>query len=303
VIASALGSHAGRAQDSAPQAQVVIEPGRPAAELNPTGRSVTLTVPVMDGDAYLGDATLTLDPDGRASFSATRLLALIAPRVREDLAARLRGRLAQGGGLTGADLESIGVGAAYDPQTLEIRLTIAGASRGSSVIGLSDGSGRAVAYMTPAEVSAYLNVRGAVDWVQQGPDEGLSPPVMFIDGAARWRGVVLESELNLQPGAAGADYQRRGTRLVHDDRERLVRWTADHQPWLPVGSGNCRPCGQQALFGARTGHDHPPARQPQLPARSPVDGRSAHERQSRAADRARTGRLRSSGFPVHPGGQ
>src|SRR5690606_35832411 len=76
VIASALGSDPGRAQDGAPQAQVVIEPGRPAAELNPTGRVVTLTVPVMDGDAYLGDATLTLDTEGRASFSAARLLAL-----------------------------------------------------------------------------------------------------------------------------------------------------------------------------------------------------------------------------------
>src|SRR5690606_27378589 len=59
-----------------------------------------------------------------------------------------------------------------------------------------------------------------------GPDEGLAPPVMFIDGAARWRGVVLESELNFQPGAAGADYQRRGTRLVYDDRARLIRWSA-----------------------------------------------------------------------------
>src|SRR5690606_26100516 len=109
---------------------------------------------------------------------------------------------------------------------LEIRLTIAAASRSSSVIGLSGDSGRTVAYMTPADFSAYLNMRGAVDWVQQGPDEGLSPPVMFIDGAARWRGVVLESELNLQPGAAGADYQRRGTRLVYDDRASLVRWSA-----------------------------------------------------------------------------
>ncbi len=231
VLAELLAGATARAQEAqdappAPQASVVIAPDRPPGEVNPAGRAVTLTAPVMDGGVYLGDATITLGIDGSASFAAARLLALLEPRLQPQLAETLRARLAQTGRLTSADLQGIGVGIRYNPQALQVELTIAAASRTASVIGLGDGPGRTVAYMTPARFSAYLNVRGAVDWVEQGEDEGVAPPVMFIDGAARWHGVVLESELNLQPGAAGSDYQRRGTRLVYDDRERLVRWSA-----------------------------------------------------------------------------
>lgn len=208
------------------QGSVIVAPSRPAAEINPAGREVSLTTPVMDGEVYLGDATATLGVDGTVTFSAARLLALIGPRLRPELAEMLRGRFAAAGGLTGPDLRSVGVGIAYDPQTLEIGLEIAPASRASSVIGLGEGTGRAVSYVAPASFSAYLNVRGSLDWVQQGPDKGLAAPIMFIDGAARWHDVVFESELNLQPGLAGPDYQRRGARLVYDDRERLVRWSA-----------------------------------------------------------------------------
>lgn len=230
-LAASLGGASARAQDAAnppvaAQAPVVIAPDRPGGEINPAGRAVTLTAPVMDGEAYLGDATVTLGTDGSASFAAARLLALLEPRVRPEMTATLRARLAANGRLTSADLQGVGVGVRYDPQTLQVELTIGAASRTTSVIGLGDGSGRTVAYMTPARFNAYLNLRGSLDWTQQGPDEGLSPPVMFIDGAVRWHGVVLESELNLQPGSAGPDYQRRGSRLVYDDREQLVRWSA-----------------------------------------------------------------------------
>ncbi len=232
-LAVSLGG-AARAQDAA-QAPVVIAPDRAPAEINPAGRAITLTAPVMDGEAYLGDATVTLGTDGSVSFSAARLLALIEPRIRPELAAELRARLAANGRLTGADLQAVGAGVRYNPQMLQVELAIAAASRTASVIGLGDGPGRTVAYMKPAEFSAYLNLRGSLDLVEQGLDEGLAPPVMFIDGAARWHGVVLESELNLQPGSAGPDYQRRGTRLVYDDRERLVRWSAGDQLTISRG--------------------------------------------------------------------
>src|SRR5687768_601183 len=177
----------------------------------------------MDGEVYLGDTTVTLGADGSASFSAARLLALLGPRLRPELGETLRAGLAERGSLSRVDLEGVGAGIRYNPQTLEIELAIAAASRAASVIGLGDEGGRSVSYMAPARFSGYLNVRGSLDWVQQGPDEGLAAPVMFIDGAVRWHGVVAESELNLQPGAPVSDYQRRGSRLVYDDRERLVR--------------------------------------------------------------------------------
>lgn len=209
---------------SAPQ--IVIGPDRPAAELNPAGREVTLTTPVMDGAAYLGDASVTLRPDGTVTFAADRLLALLDTRLRPAILDSLEGALSRNGRLTPAELQGVGVGIRYDPRTLQVELSIASASRASSVLELSGEPGRVVAYVKPADFSGYLNVRGAVDWVQQGGDEGLHAPVMFLDGALRHRGIVFESEANWQPGAAGVDLQRRGSRFVYDDRDRLVRWSA-----------------------------------------------------------------------------
>lgn len=208
------------------RSNVVLPPDRDAAEINPAGREVTLTASVMDGSVYLGDATASLGIDGMVTFSAERLLTLLEPRLRSEILENLRTALARNLTLRQADLQSNGVGVRYDPQTLQIELAIAPASRAANVVGLSDESGRVVSYAAPADVSAYLNVRGAMDWVQQGDDQGLNAPVMFLDGAARIKGLVLETEANWQPGAAGVDFQRRGTRLVYDDRDQLVRWSA-----------------------------------------------------------------------------
>lgn len=215
---------------------MVIDPDANAAGVNPTGRAIVLTAPVMDGQTYLGDATVTLDPAGRVSFAAGRLLALIEPRLAATLIARLRARLTARGQLDRADLQAAGVAIRYDPQALQVMLDIAAPSRASRSVALTDDQARGpTVYTAPADLSAYLNVRGSLDWVQQGSDQGLAAPVTFLDGAVRARGVVLEGEANWQAGAAGPDFQRRGTRLVYDDRRNLVRWTGGDLQTLARG--------------------------------------------------------------------
>lgn len=217
-------------------ARVVIDPGADAALVNPTGRVAVLTVPLMDGDAYLGDTTLTLQPGGAASFSAERLLALLEPRLAPELVASLRARLAERGQIGQADLAAVGIGIRYDPQALQLVLELAPASRASRSVALGDDGGRGpVSYVAPADFSAYLNVRGSMDWVQQGGDEGFAAPITYLDGAARIGGVVAESEANWQAGAVGADFQRRGSRLVYDDRRNLVRWSGGDLQTLARG--------------------------------------------------------------------
>lgn len=217
-------------------APVVIDPDANATGINPTGKPVILTAPVMDGQAYLGDATVTLDPGGRASFSAERLLTLLEPRIAAPLVARLRTRLGERGQLDGADLRGVGVSIRYDPQALQVTLDIAAPSRAARSLDLGDGNRRGpVTYAPPADGSAYLNIRGSLDWVQQGSDEGLAAPITYLDGAIRAGGVVLESEANWQAGVAGPDLQRRGTRLVYDDRRNLVRWAGGDLQTLARG--------------------------------------------------------------------
>ncbi|MHA4836529.1 fimbria/pilus outer membrane usher protein [Sphingopyxis sp. MSC1_008] len=216
--------------------RVVIDPGADGAAINPTGRTVVLTAPLLDGQAYLGDTTLTLEPGGQASFSAERLLALLAPRLAPALIERLRARLAERGTIGRADLEGVGVGIRYDPLTLQLVMDIAPASRATRSVTLGDDAARGtVNYIAPADFSAYLNIRGSMDWVQQGTDKGLAAPITFLDGAVRAGGVVLESEANWQAGARGADFQRRGTRFIYDDRNNLVRWAGGDLQTLARG--------------------------------------------------------------------
>jgi outer membrane usher protein len=197
---------------------------------------VVLTAPLLDGQAYLGDTTLTLEPSGQASFSAERLLALLTPRLAPPLIERLRARLDQRGTIGRADLEGVGVGIRYDPLTLQLVMDIAPASRATRSVTLGDDAARGVVnYIAPANFSAYLNIRGSTDWVQQGSDEGLAAPITFLDGAVRVGGVVLESEANWQAGARGADFLRRGTRFIYDDRNNLVRWAGGNLQTLARG--------------------------------------------------------------------
>jgi outer membrane usher protein len=228
---------AGHAQGPADAgSRVVIDPGADSAAINPTGRAVILTAPLLDGQAYLGDITLTLDPGGQASFSAERLLALLAPRIAPPLIQRLRARLAERGDIRRTDLEGVGITINYDPLTLQLIMTIAPASRASRSVTLGDDTGRgAVNYIAPADFSAYLNIRGSMDWVQQGSDEGLAAPITFLDSAVRAGGVVLEGEANWQAGARGADFQRRGTRVIYDDRNSLIRWAGGDLQTLARG--------------------------------------------------------------------
>lgn len=204
---------------------VTITPDRPPGEVNPAGRDLTLTVPLLDGPSYLGDTTVTLTAEGTVLLSGERLLFLLEQRLIAASVEALRATLARAGSLTPADLRAHGIVIDYDPQRLEVGLTIASASRASQVVRLGGEPARAVAYMQPADLSAYLNVRGAIDWVQQGPAEGLDAPITFLDGAVRYKGAVLEGEANWQPWAEGVAFQRRGTRLVYDDRENLARWS------------------------------------------------------------------------------
>ena len=216
-------------------AEVVIDPQANSIGINPTGKPVILTAPVMDGQSYLGDATVTLDTNGQARFSAERLLALLQPRIAAPLLMRLRNRLSEQGQLNRTALQSVGVTILYDPQALQLVLEIAAPSRAARTVDLGGDTRGAVSYASPADVSAYLNIRGSLDWVQQGPDQGIAAPVTFLDGAVRAGGVVLESEANWQAGVAGPDFQRRGTRLVYDDRHNLVRWAGGDLQTLARG--------------------------------------------------------------------
>lgn len=239
-VATATASHAANQPGQTTQVQdrrIVIE-SQGAADpttpnrLNPTGRTVTLTVPAKDGAVYLGDIVLSIDANDRIEFSAQRLLDLLSNVVDPDSLRALQGSISGRTTLTPADFEAVGIQIRYNPQELSLDLQIASERRASRTVQVSPLDREQVGtFAPPAGFSAYVNVRGNVDYLWEGPNDGLQPPVLFLDGAARIGSVVAESEAIYQPGSNGVDFQRLGSRLVYDDTNNLVRWTAgDLQP-------------------------------------------------------------------------
>lgn len=195
--------------------------------LNPTGRAIDLTVPVLDGTRYMGDIDLRLMPDGEIRLPAHRLLDLVAVSVKPELAAKLRAMLAAQTTIGLDALAASGIKMRYDPQQIALVLDIPAQLEVQHAIEVAPlGVETVGGFVQPAGFSAYLTMRGSVDYVEAGPNRGMGTPIIFLDGAARLSGVVFETQGLFQPGGYGPAFQRQGSRLVYDDQDRLLRWTA-----------------------------------------------------------------------------
>lgn len=221
-----------------------------SARLNTTGKTVTLTVPAKDGPRYLGDIILTIGADDRVEFSAERLLDLLANVLDADVLRTLRGSFSGKTALSPADFEQSGIRIRYNPQTLDLELEIASERRASRTVQVSPlDNARIGNFVKPAGFSAYVNVRGSLDYLHQGGDEGLQEPVFFMDGAARLAGIVLESEIAWSPGTEPQpDFQRIGSRAVFDDQKHLIRWTAGDLQTIARGFQAAPDIGGLSIF-------------------------------------------------------
>ena len=221
-----------------PQAQETTVPGNAATSqpgpipgapqrLNPTGRPITLTVPAKDGSLYLGDIVISIGADDNLSFSSRRLLDLLSNIIDPKILDTLRGSMGGKAAISPQDLAGSGVSVVYDPQTLELNLIIPSQMRAARALQVSAfNQARFGAYQKPADFSAYMNIRGAESYVEQGGGKGWGNPAFDLFGAARFGGVELESDQIWQPGVnSPGSFQREDTRLVYDDTKDVVRWS------------------------------------------------------------------------------
>ncbi|HEY8591646.1 MAG TPA: fimbrial biogenesis outer membrane usher protein [Sphingomicrobium sp.] len=216
------------AQPKARAGQLVI--AGDGSDANPTARTVTLTVPLRDQGRNVGDLIIDIDPDDSIRVPSGRLLDLLSNVLDEKALAGLR----KAGNLTTSELAKAGVALKYNAQELAVDLQVAADRRASRSVDVSNFDEQMVGEaLKPAKFSGFLNLRSNLDYLHG--DGGLQKPVTFLDGAVRLLGVVAEGEALWQPGESGRTFYRAGSRLVHDDRSRLMRWTAgDLQP---VGRG------------------------------------------------------------------
>jgi outer membrane usher protein len=214
--------------------------------INPTGRLLELSVPLHYGKFYLGDLQLRLTPDQEAQVPATALLAIVKPLLREEAFSALSkaGTAGDADYCDLADLRQAGFDFRFDPGAVSIFFTptLDQKIEGNISIQARRGSAESPNAAAPAELSAYLNLRSAIDYIGDSPsgDDGLRAPRLDLEGAARWQGIVVEAEATFEPdevsifGKAGQGLKRRGTRLVRDFEAQAVRASAGDV--FPVGT-------------------------------------------------------------------
>ena len=126
-----------------------------------------------------------------------------------------------------AQLEAAGVRVRFDFQTLTLQLSVPPEQRREETLSLvGTPVVRANRTVMPSDFSAYLNVRGGVDYTEasRNTSEGFSDPQIGLENAFNLRGWVLENETAINP-APDKTWEKRDTRLVWDLPERRLRWT------------------------------------------------------------------------------
>lgn len=199
------------------------------ADVAPLKDPLILTVPVGDGTTYLGDIALSIGPQDRFGIPSARLLRLLQGIVDAETLKSAAALLDKSGSATLHSLSPLGIAIRYDPKTIALILDIPAREREIRSVNVASLTGaRLGVYEPPAAVSAYLNMRGSLGYVEAGSAHGLELPQINLDGAARYRDVVLEAQAYAQPGSgSGASAIRRlSSRLVYDDLDTLIRWSA-----------------------------------------------------------------------------
>lgn len=199
----------------------------PVAEgrLNPTGRDVQLTAPLREGQFILGEIDFVLGADDRIRVGGPRLLALLRPLLDPGRFGALQTAIADRPEVPAEELVALGYRVSYDPRTISLSVDVPAENRTRRTLSL-EGDPFAVVgeFQDPARFSAFLNARGAFSYIHKGVETGFDEPFILLDGAARFRGVVFETEANVEFGGEDG-FRREGSRFIYDDRARTARYT------------------------------------------------------------------------------
>lgn len=214
--------------------------------LNPTGRVITLPLPLKDGDTLLGEVTARVNPDDSLLLG----LADLKQRLQSTLNGASRRGLEQmsapGGFVTIEEVKAAGVNLSFDKGLQELRLELATDLRLTSDISVAGRSTFAprTALSEPAKVSGYVNLISGIDyvWGADMPGASASPlsgvgQRLGIEAVMRLYGVVMENrflyegnvDANVCPTGARCIYQheagfkRQSSRLVYDFPEAQMR--------------------------------------------------------------------------------
>jgi outer membrane usher protein FimD/PapC len=191
-------------------------------------RPMVVDLPLMIDDRAVGDLTVILresvlagvDPGSWRTVTA----GLLEPKAIEALAAAAQDGVIPVEAFARADLPL-----RYDAIRLLVILEPRREQRTVESLSMGARSRAPVAvHASESNLSAFVNARAIHDYLEQPGGSATEEVRLALDGAVRAfgpRGIVLESAA-LYNGLDDRQWQRGNTRLVHDDVERAIRYSA-----------------------------------------------------------------------------
>ncbi len=219
----------------APFAAHAAESGSPPAQINPTGRTLEMIVPLHYRDFYLGDLPVRLTPQQEVEAPLDDACRILSELLRPEALQALR-MTGSGERITLSDLRGKGFNFRFDPGSVSIVFTptLDQKAEGNISIQARNASHESPNAADPAKLAAFLNMRMAADHISVSPAgrEGLTAPRLDMEAAVRWKGVVVEAEATYEPddasvfGMSGEGFKRRGTRIIRDFETEALRLSA-----------------------------------------------------------------------------
>lgn len=216
----------------------------PSLETVPT--MARLDIPLSAAGQLLGDVPAVISSrDQLLYFDGEALVALLQDRLLPGPLAAVRRQIDPKGRLAVIDLRAVGLRVAYDVDHVAATIEIPTAMQVVRTLSLSSGfAAEGPGPKAPAEVSAYLNLLGAQDFVSGG--DGEEPTIVDFDGAVNLFGVVAEG-LATWRDDGDSRWRRGDTRLVRDDPEDRIRYSAGDVDFGLTGFQSSRGVGGVAI--------------------------------------------------------
>ncbi|MFC5499009.1 fimbria/pilus outer membrane usher protein [Caenimonas terrae] len=168
------------------------------------------------------------------------LAQLLSARLRPELVEQLRRRIDGQGWLSRRALEEAGIATAYDPRKFELTVTTAAQSRGktTSYLNAAPVDLATADAIRPAPLSAFLNYNIKSSQLTQsvaGTTSREHTLGLAVDGALKAQDVVFEGAAFGQAGGGASAFQRGDMRLVVDQPQRAIRYSAGDLRYPVVG--------------------------------------------------------------------
>lgn len=208
---------------------IITAPRLVPDRINTTQQDIELVVPVRERGP-LGQATIVIGKDDTVRIRAADLVGLLRNTITPTSAEALTNLADPQGYLTPEAVRGLGFDMVFDPALLDLAVTIPLEARQRQTFELGFDTS-----VTPPPVSAqqaafaaYINYRASVDYLHQesgSREAGLQAPRFDLDINGTIGPVAFENLVTIDPDADNT-VQRNASRLILDQPDRALRWTA-----------------------------------------------------------------------------